>query len=65
VTLDIAGWLKLDNPYGPFQSRPFCDSMILELDQGNSYYQYKLGDKRIECSPAEKELGYWWRGSWT
>ena len=29
VTLHIAGGLKLDDDYGPFQSRPFYDSMIL------------------------------------
>ena len=28
VTLHIAGGLKLDDHYGPFQPRPFCDSMI-------------------------------------
>ncbi len=31
--------------------------MVLHLDQGNPHYQYKLGDKRIENSPDEKELG--------
>jgi len=29
VTLHIAGGLKLDDYCGPFQPRPFCDSMIL------------------------------------
>jgi len=28
VTLHIAGWLKLDDHCGPFQPRPFYDSMI-------------------------------------
>jgi len=28
VTLHIAGELKLDDHCGPFQPRPFCDSMI-------------------------------------
>ena len=36
---------------------------ILHLGQGNPHYQYKLGHERIECSPAEKELGYQWMGS--
>ena len=30
---------------------------ILHIGQGNSHYQYKLGDERIEGSPAEKDLG--------
>jgi len=29
----------------------------LHLVQGNSWYQYRLGDERIESSPAEKDLG--------
>jgi len=29
ATLHIAGGLKLDEHYGPFQPRPFCDSVIL------------------------------------
>ena len=29
VTLNIAGELKLDDHCGPFQPRPFCDSIIL------------------------------------
>ena len=28
VTLHVAGGLKLDDHYGPFQPRPFYDSMI-------------------------------------
>ena len=28
VTLHIAGGLKLDDHCGPFQPRPFCDSII-------------------------------------
>ena len=30
---------------------------VLHLGQGNSHYQYKLGDERVECSPADKDLG--------
>ena len=30
---------------------------VLHLSQGNSHYQYKLGDKRTESSPAEEDLG--------
>ena len=30
---------------------------ILHLCQGNPHYQYKLGNERIECSPAKKNLG--------
>ena len=33
---------------------------ILHLGRGNPHYQYKLGDERIECSPAKKSWGYWW-----
>jgi len=29
VTLHIAGGLELDDQCGPFQSRPFYDSMVL------------------------------------
>ena len=36
VTLHIAGGLKADEHCGPFQSRPFYDSMISEeQEQGN------------------------------
>ena len=30
---------------------------VLHLDHGNPHYQYKLGDVRMEHSPAEKDLG--------
>jgi len=30
---------------------------VLHLGQGNSWYQYRLGDEGMESSPAEKELG--------
>ena len=30
---------------------------ILYLGQDNIYYQYKLGNDRIECNPAERDLG--------
>ena len=30
---------------------------VLHLGGGNSWYQYRLGDERIESSPAEKDLG--------
>ena len=29
----------------------------LYLDRGNPRYQYKLVGERIDCSPAEKDLG--------
>ena len=29
---------------------------MLHLGQGNIHYNYKLGDERIECSPAKKDL---------
>ena len=31
---------------------------VLHLSHGNPHYQYKLGDVRMEHSPAEKDLGY-------
>jgi len=31
VTLHIAGGLKLDEHYGPFQPRPFYDSMTRSI----------------------------------
>ena len=31
ATLHIAGGLKLDDLCGPFQRRPFCDSMIVSV----------------------------------
>ena len=31
---------------------------VLHLGYGNPHYQYKLGDVRMEHSPAEKDLGY-------
>lgn len=37
----------------------------LHLRWGNSYYQYKLGDKRIEHIPTKMTQGYWWMASWT
>jgi len=30
---------------------------VLHLSQGNSHYQYRLGDEGIESSPEEKDLG--------
>ena len=30
---------------------------VLRVARGNIHYQYKLGDERIESSPAEKDLG--------
>jgi len=38
---------------------------LLHLDRGNPHYQYKLGDKSIEHSPAEKDLTVLVDGSWT
>ena len=32
---------------------------ILHLGQGNPGYTYKLGDKRLKSSPAEREQGLW------
>jgi len=33
---------------------------VWHLGHCNPHYQYKLGDVRIEHSPADKNLGYWW-----
>ena len=30
---------------------------VFHLGQGNTHYQYKLGDEKIESSPGEKDLG--------
>ena len=30
---------------------------VLHLGHVNSHYRYKLGDERIEHSPAKKDLG--------
>lgn len=30
---------------------------IFYLGRGNIHYQYKLGDERIECNPAVKDMG--------
>ena len=38
---------------------------VLRLGHGNYYCQYKLGDVRIDHSPAEKDLGILVDGSWT
>ena len=37
----------------------FCKDKckVLHLGRGNPLYQNKLGDVRIECSPAKKGLG--------
>ena len=37
VTLHIAGGLKLRDHCGPFQSRPFCDSMIVHTSQQSCF----------------------------
>ena len=39
ATLRIAGGLKLDDHFGPFQPRPFYDSMILFKRFGNETSQ--------------------------
>ncbi|KAK4831527.1 hypothetical protein QYF61_018129 [Mycteria americana] len=35
---------------------------ILHLGWDNPGYTYKLGDKRLESSPAERDLGVWFDG---
>jgi len=30
---------------------------VLHLGRGNPWCQYRLGDKRIESNPAERDLG--------
>lgn len=35
------------------------------LAHSNPHYQYKMGDKRIEHSPVEKDLGAVVDGRWT
>jgi len=40
-------------------------SKALPLGHSNPHYQYKLGDVRMEHSPAEKDLGVLVDGSWT
>ena len=35
ATLHIAGGLKLDDHFGPFQPRPFYDSMIVSYVEDN------------------------------
>ncbi|KAM9602767.1 uncharacterized protein ACIBXB_003571 [Morphnus guianensis] len=34
-------------------------SQILHLGRGNPGNTYKLGDERLETSPAERDLGFW------
>ena len=38
---------------------------VLYMGHSNPQYQCKLGDRRIEHSPAEKDLGLLVDGSWT
>ena len=33
VALPVAGQLELDDPWGPFQPKPFCNSMILRFHE--------------------------------
>ena len=42
-----------------------CKCGILHLGHGNPHCQYKLGDIRMEHSPAKKVLGVLVDGSWT
>ena len=38
---------------------------VSHLGCGNTHYQYKPGDVRMEHSPTEKDLGVLGDGSWT
>ena len=56
MVLHVAGGLELDDPGGPFQPRPFCDSMILRnqcktcWDALNSLtVTNRLIDKSFDC----------------
>ncbi|PKU42608.1 rna-directed dna polymerase from mobile element jockey-like [Limosa lapponica baueri] len=35
----------------------YAKCRVLHVDQGNPWYRYRLGDEKIECSPAKKDLG--------
>lgn len=37
---------------------------VLHLGQGNHLVSIQAGDKEIEGSPKERDLGYWWIKSW-
>lgn len=47
---------------GPIEHHEVQQSQVqsLHLGRGSPHCQYKLGDVRIEHSPAEKDWGYWW-----
>ena len=39
-------WLELDDPWGPLQPNPFCDSMVLRKAEKHGSVQ--LGEKKTE-----------------
>jgi len=51
------GWDAIQRDLDRLEQLSKAKWKVLYLDQGNPHYQYKLGDERIEHSPAEKDLG--------
>ena len=57
VTLHLAGGLKLDEHCGPFQPRPFYDSVTKCLGHNSPRQHYRIASEWLEDGVEETDLG--------
>jgi len=57
--MPVAGGLELDGPWGPFQPKPFCDSVTHHL--GHEQLQHMPGRRGQEHFAAQTATKRWQR----